>query len=57
MAMKLVTTVHECEKTHAAEEDMCLRALEVAKCFRIAMHEVNWAPEVDIAMVEILTEV
>ncbi|CAH2089074.1 unnamed protein product [Euphydryas editha] len=57
MASKLVTTVHECEKTHIEEEDQCLRALEVSKCFKAAMHEINWAPKMDVIITEVLTEV
>ena len=57
MAKELVTTVHECEQKHEMEEDPCLRALEIAKCFRGAMHEINWAPKVDVVITEILTEV
>ncbi|CAH0724112.1 unnamed protein product, partial [Brenthis ino] len=57
MAAKLVSTVHACEEQHLSEEDKCLRALEVAKCFKTAMHEINWAPKVDVVITEILTEV
>ncbi|XP_032519595.1 pheromone-binding protein-like [Danaus plexippus] len=57
MAKKLVTMVHECEQQFMEQEDSCLRALDVAKCFRTAMHDVNWAPKFDIIVTEVLTEV
>ncbi|XP_023936564.2 pheromone-binding protein-like [Bicyclus anynana] len=57
MASKLVSVVHECEQKHDAEEDPCLRALEIAKCFREVMHEMNWAPRMDIIISEVLTEI
>ncbi|XP_039759229.1 pheromone-binding protein-like [Pararge aegeria] len=57
MASKLVTTVHECEQQHTAVDDSCLRALEIAKCFRNAMHELNWVPKMDVMITEVLTEI
>ncbi|XP_046969967.1 pheromone-binding protein-like [Vanessa cardui] len=57
MATKLVTTVHECEQRHEVEEDPCVRALEVAKCFKDAMHQIDWAPKIDVIITEVLTEI
>ncbi|XP_034835169.1 pheromone-binding protein-like [Maniola hyperantus] len=57
MASKLVAVVHECERKVDAEEDPCVRALEIAKCFKDAMHEINWAPKMDVIITEVLTEI
>ncbi|XP_041984572.1 general odorant-binding protein 1-like [Aricia agestis] len=56
MAQKLITVVHECEGQHQGIDDECLRALEVAKCFRSGMRQLNWAPKLDVIVTEILTE-
>ncbi|VVC97938.1 unnamed protein product [Leptidea sinapis] len=57
VATKLVTMVHECEKQHEVLDDVCLRALEIAKCFRGGIHELNWAPKMEVLVGEVLTEV
>nr|6VQ5_A Chain A, Pheromome Binding Protein [Epiphyas postvittana]6VQ5_B Chain B, Pheromome Binding Protein [Epiphyas postvittana] len=57
VAAKLVAILHECEKTHDAIEDQCMKALEIAKCFRTNIHELNWAPKMDVVITEVLTEV
>nr|QLI62029.1 pheromone-binding protein 3 [Streltzoviella insularis] len=56
VASKLITLIHECEKQHTAVEDECLRKLEVAKCFRSGIHQLNWAPNMDVIVTEVLTE-
>nr|AAC05702.2 pheromone binding protein 1 precursor [Mamestra brassicae] len=56
-AKQLVGIVHDCENTHQGVEDACSRALEVAKCFRSKMHELKWAPSMEVIMEEIMTAV
>ncbi|XP_063366575.1 general odorant-binding protein 1-like [Cydia amplana] len=56
VASKLVEILHACEKTHEALEDECMRALEIAKCFRTDIHQLNWAPKMDVIITEVLTE-
>ncbi|XP_038210980.1 pheromone-binding protein 2-like [Zerene cesonia] len=57
VARKLVTMVHECEQKHEVNDDLCLRALEIAKCFKGGIHELNWAPKMEVMVGEVLTEV
>ncbi|XP_022118413.2 pheromone-binding protein 2-like [Pieris rapae] len=57
VAQKLVNMVHECEKQHQVKEDLCERALEVAKCFRSGIHLLKWTPTVEVLVGEVLTEV
>nr|WKR38878.1 pheromone binding protein 1 [Spodoptera frugiperda] len=57
VAKKLVSIIHECEQQHAAVADECMRALEVAKCFRTKIHELKWAPSMEVIMEEMMTAV
>nr|QAT78216.1 pheromone-binding protein 3B [Plutella xylostella] len=56
MASKLVEVLHACEKQHEGVTDDCQRALEVAKCFRSSVHELGWAPTIDVIIEEVLTD-
>lgn len=57
IASKIVTIIHECEKKHERDDDECLRVLEVAKCFRTGISELDWTPKVEVIMGEVLTEI
>ncbi|CAK1550283.1 unnamed protein product [Leptosia nina] len=57
VAQKLVNMVHDCEKQHTVQDDSCLRALEVAKCFRSGIHVLKWTAPVEVMVGEVLTEV
>nr|AXN76740.1 odorant binding protein PBP3 [Clostera restitura] len=56
MASKLVEIIHSCEKGHD-HEDECTRVLEVAKCFRTAIHELDWHPDMEVGVLEVLAEI
>ncbi|KAM3959416.1 general odorant-binding protein 1-like [Aphomia sociella] len=56
-AKQLVSILHECEKENASQNDYCLRALEIAKCFRTKIHALKWAPSMEDILEEIITEV
>uniref|UniRef100_A0A2A4K016 Pheromone binding protein 2 n=1 Tax=Heliothis virescens TaxID=7102 RepID=A0A2A4K016_HELVI len=55
LAKQLVGLIHACETQHQAIEDHCSRTLEVAKCFRTKIHELKWAPSMEVIMEEIMT--
>ncbi|XP_022817853.1 general odorant-binding protein 1-like [Spodoptera litura] len=57
VAKKLVSVIHECEQQHAGIADDCMRVLEVAKCFRTKIHELKWAPSIEVIMEEVMTAV
>ncbi|XP_047030718.1 general odorant-binding protein 1-like [Helicoverpa zea] len=57
VASKIVTIIHECEKKHEQDGDECLRVLEVAKCFRTGIHDLDWQPKVEVIVSEVLTEI
>nr|QEI46783.1 pheromone-binding protein 2 [Galleria mellonella]UFQ90314.1 pheromone binding protein 2 [Galleria mellonella]WCC59932.1 pheromone binding protein 3 [Galleria mellonella] len=57
VADKLVEMLHECEKQSLTIEDSCVRTLEVAKCFRTNIRDLDWSPKVDVIVSEILTVV
>ncbi|MFX0618097.1 pheromone/general odorant binding protein [Escherichia coli] len=57
MAKQVVTVLHECENTHASEDDPCIAALEISKCFRTKIHDLKWAPTIDILLEEVMTDV
>nr|AWT50453.1 pheromone-binding protein 3 [Carposina sasakii] len=56
-AKQLVSMIHSCEENQEALEDQCLRALEVAKCFRTRIHELDWTPKMDVLVTEVLTDI
>nr|AAF16710.1 pheromone binding protein 2 [Manduca sexta] len=56
-AQQLVTILRECEAKHQSVEDVCNRALEMAKCFRTKIHELKWAPAMEVVLEEIMTSV
>ncbi|NP_001077095.1 pheromone binding protein 3 precursor [Bombyx mori] len=57
VAAKLVEVIHGCEKLHESIDDQCSRVLEVAKCFRTGVHELHWAPKLDVIVGEVMTEI
>ncbi|CAK1584135.1 unnamed protein product [Parnassius mnemosyne] len=57
LAKQLVTMIHECEKANEGGDDDCQRMLEIAKCFRTKIHELKWAPSMEVILEEIMTEV
>nr|AEX58642.1 pheromone binding protein 2 [Sesamia inferens] len=58
MAKQLVGLIHGCmEAIREPADDPCMRALNVAKCFKAKIHELNWAPSLDLIVGEVLAEV
>ncbi|KAF9412802.1 hypothetical protein HW555_008805 [Spodoptera exigua] len=57
VASKIVQIIHDCEKKHERDDDECLRVLEVAKCFRTGIHDLDWQPKVEVIVSEVLTEI
>nr|AOG12882.1 pheromone binding protein [Eogystia hippophaecolus] len=57
MAKQLVAIIHECENTHADIGDDCSRVLEISKCFRSKIHDLKWAPPMEVIIEEIMTEI
>nr|CAB86717.1 pheromone binding protein 3 [Antheraea pernyi] len=57
MAKQLSDTLHSCEKTIGTLNDECLRALNVANCFKVEIHKLDWAPSMDLIIGEILAEI
>uniref|UniRef100_A0A3G2YV55 OBP13 n=1 Tax=Corythucha ciliata TaxID=369451 RepID=A0A3G2YV55_CORCT len=56
-AKQIVNLIQECEKGFEAERDFCVKALEVAKCFRTRIHELKWAPTIEMVLEEVISEV
>ncbi|KAI5637913.1 PBP/GOBP family domain-containing protein [Phthorimaea operculella] len=56
MAKKLVELLHGCEKSAPDVEDGCAKVLTVAKCFKAEIHKLNWAPNMDLIVAEVLAE-
>ncbi|KAI5637918.1 PBP/GOBP family domain-containing protein [Phthorimaea operculella] len=57
IASQLVASLHECESKLLDIEDTCMRALEVAKCFRTSIDKLNWTPKMDVIITEVLTDI
>lgn len=56
-AKQLVSIFRECESAPTTEDDPCLRALEFSKCFRSRIHELKWAPSMEVVLEEVMTGV
>nr|QJZ31461.1 pheromone binding protein 1 [Phauda flammans] len=56
MAKQLTDLIHNCEKSITPTEDDCINVLEVAKCFKAEIHKLNWAPNMDLIVGELLAE-
>nr|AGS46557.1 pheromone binding protein 1 [Maruca vitrata] len=57
LAKQLVDLVHGCEKSAAKGDDECERALNIARCFKAEIHKLKWAPDPEVVLAEILSEV
>nr|QRF70943.1 pheromone binding protein [Semiothisa cinerearia] len=57
LATKMISIIHGCEDKGEGIEDDCARVLEVAKCFRVGLHDLHWEPKVDVIITEVLTEI
>nr|ALJ93809.1 pheromone-binding protein 2 [Athetis dissimilis] len=57
-AKQLVDMIHSCsQSTPDAAEDPCMKALHVASCFKAKIHDLKWAPSIELIMGEVLAEV
>nr|ADT78499.1 pheromone binding protein 5 [Ostrinia nubilalis] len=54
IATQLVTLAHECEKQKASIEDDCERTLEMSKCFRSDVKQVDWTPKMEVIITEVI---
>nr|UDM59721.1 putative pheromone binding protein 1 [Corcyra cephalonica] len=57
LAKKLIGLVHECENSVEPNNDPCLKILDVTHCFKTEIHNLNWAPNMDVMVGELLAEV
>ncbi|KAM3959414.1 pheromone-binding protein-like [Aphomia sociella] len=57
MAKQLVDIVHGCEKSIQPNDDPCLKVLDITHCFKTEIHKLNWAPNMDVMVGELLAEV
>ncbi|KAJ0174382.1 hypothetical protein K1T71_010528 [Dendrolimus kikuchii] len=56
-AAQIVTIIHDCEKASMDEGDLCTRVMKVAKCFKVKMHDLKWAPSIEIILEEVMISV
>ncbi|XP_075981505.1 general odorant-binding protein 1-like [Anticarsia gemmatalis] len=57
VAKQIVSLLHGCENEPSSTEDPCMRAVEISKCFRTKIHELKWAPSMEVILGEIMTDV
>ncbi|XP_050668364.1 general odorant-binding protein 1-like [Leptidea sinapis] len=57
VAKQIVAMIHDCETSHASNNDDCSKTLEIAKCFRTKIHELKWAPSMEDIIEEIMTDI
>ncbi|KAI5637915.1 PBP/GOBP family domain-containing protein [Phthorimaea operculella] len=56
MAKQLSDILHGCSNSIEKNDDDCMTALNVANCFKVELHKLKWAPDVDLAIAEVLAE-
>lgn len=57
MAKQLTDILHNCEQTAPPHDDKCIMVLGIAKCFKIEIHKLQWAPNMDLVVAEMLAEI
>ncbi|XP_014368563.2 pheromone-binding protein [Papilio machaon] len=57
MAQQLIDILHQCEQQYPDKMDACLHALKVCNCFKTQIHKLNWAPDVELIVGEVLAEI
>nr|AAB49502.1 Aper-1=pheromone binding protein/PBP/Apol-3 homolog [Antheraea pernyi, Peptide, 142 aa] [Antheraea pernyi]1QWV_A Chain A, Pheromone-binding protein [Antheraea polyphemus]1TWO_A Chain A, Pheromone-binding protein [Antheraea polyphemus]2JPO_A Chain A, Pheromone-binding protein [Antheraea polyphemus] len=57
MAQQLVDIIHGCEKSAPPNDDKCMKTIDVAMCFKKEIHKLNWVPNMDLVIGEVLAEV
>nr|BAF64703.1 pheromone binding protein 2 [Ascotis selenaria cretacea] len=57
MAQQLVDIIHGCNESTPDNTDHCLKTVAVAMCFKHKIHELDWAPNADLIIAEVLAEV
>nr|BAG71419.1 pheromone binding protein [Diaphania indica] len=55
-ANKVVDILHTCESNAAPNDDHCMVALAVALCFKKEIHNLNWAPDPEVILEELMAE-
>nr|QIJ45731.1 phenomenon binding protein [Glyphodes pyloalis] len=55
-AAKVMDILHNCEANVAHTDDECLGAMDVAMCFKKEMHSLNWAPDPEVMLQELMSE-
>ncbi|CAH2041929.1 unnamed protein product, partial [Iphiclides podalirius] len=56
MAKQLVGLLHQCEQSAPENPDACLKVLDIAKCFKSEIQKLNWAPDMELILGEVLAE-
>lgn len=57
LAKQLVDILHSCEKTAPDHDDHCMKVLGIVKCFKTEIHKLQWAPNMDLVVGEVLAEI
>nr|2KPH_A Chain A, Pheromone binding protein [Amyelois transitella] len=57
MAKQLVDLIHGCEKSIPPNDDRCMEVLSIAMCFKKEIHNLKWAPNMEVVVGEVLAEV
>nr|QEE82697.1 pheromone-binding protein 2 [Conogethes pinicolalis] len=55
-AQKVIDILHACEASAVPNEDHCILALGVATCFKKEIHKLNWAPDTEVLLEELMAE-
>lgn len=56
LAKQLVDLIHNCATLSPEIPDACERTLNIAKCFKAEIHKLDWAPDMEILVADILAE-
>ncbi|GBP25924.1 Pheromone-binding protein [Eumeta japonica] len=55
-AKHLLGLLHACDKEIPESSSQCTRTMLVAKCFKKEIHDLDWAPSVEVILAEILAD-
>ncbi|CAG9795997.1 unnamed protein product [Diatraea saccharalis] len=55
-AKKLITLIQGCESQNEGNSDHCHRIREIAKCYHGHMHDLKWAPSMEVIIAELMAD-
>ncbi|KAL4704882.1 hypothetical protein ACJJTC_019460 [Scirpophaga incertulas] len=57
MIDELISLFHKCDEAIPEHSDSCMQVLMISKCFKAGIHDLKWAPSMELILAEVLAEV